>query len=471
MAKGTARSLSGTMIGLVAFITLWLVSTVLLIILYTGQQDLVEDNNRLRAAKERLASSQEENSLPAVKSARPQSEGGPTVVGLLERSRGETAELATGDKADDAAAVRKKRDDLARGLLDDKLVEDADSYQDASLLDALTRLYSSHRTLHDKWRKAESGLVEIDAEVAKLREAANSFKADCDERMRELGEQLAKVEADRATYRKERDDAVTALEREFDQGRAENTALLTRERQELLKCSERLTEAQDRYNALREKVGGMMAGPEELSSVRRADGKVLTAVPGDDVVYVNLGRRDRLSLGLQFAVYSAETGIPADGRSKAQIEVVSISDATCECRILHVERGAVILEGDLVANPVYDPTRPMVFAIIGEFDMDRDGGPDRGGAATVEAIIRNWGGTVEPQIGPLTDFVVVGSAPARPRADADVSPDQAEAHRLRKQAWEAYMGAIETARSLSVPLMNQDVFLAFLGKRDGLTRR
>ena len=163
----------------------------------------------------------------------------------------------------------------------------------------------------------------------------------------------------------------------------------------------------------------MLIGPERLATARQPDGKILTAVPGDQVVYIDLGQKDTLTLGLQFTVYSAKTGIPPDGHGKARVEVVSISPESAECRIMYVRPGQVILEGDLVANPVYDPNRPLTFVVNGEFDLDRDGIVDRNGAATLESLIRDWGGRVSSEVTPLTDFVVLGTPPRRPRVSGD----------------------------------------------------
>jgi hypothetical protein len=274
------------------------------------------------------------------------------------------------------------------------------------------------------------------------------------------------VEAARDEYRSQRDATLAQLEQEFETISDQNTAALTNERQMRQQCEENLTEAQERFRILRRRLGDMMVGPEELATARTPDGKILTAVPGDEVVYIDLGRKDGLTLGLQFAVYSADVGIPEDGRSKAQIEVVSINATTAECRIVRQGRHEVILEGDLVANPIFDPSRPLSFVIAGNFDLDRDGMVDRDGAAAIASLVRNWGGQVHTEITPLTDFVVVGAPPRRPRPDSEVPADRVEVNKSRREAWEAYNSVLETGRSLSIPIMTQEVFLNFLGYGD-----
>lgn len=471
MAKGSQQGVSSGTIWMIVFAAAWLVSTVFLVVLYTGRQELLDENAKLKQQKEKYASAEEDRSIEVVKSAKPASEGGPTVVGLLEQSRSQTALLATGVPGDDVGTIRTKRNDLVSGIQSDKLIRDAAAFQDISFADLSAKVYASFKSLHEKWAKAEESLVSLDAEVGKLREAAAAFQTDCDGRMKDLGEQLAKVEADRNTARKERDDAVAQIEGDFKKQSDQNTSELTKVRQANQACQQQLAESRDRYGALREKLGGMIGGPGELSTARQPDGKVLTAIPGDKVVYVNLGAQSALTLGLQFAVYSSETGIPADGRSKGVIEVVSISADSAECRILQLGRNEVILEGDLIANPVYDPKRPLSFSVFGDFDLDRDGQKDRDGATSIESLIVKWGGQITKEINPLTDFIVLGSAPARPRAASELAPEQAEANKVRQRIWDEYYSTLETAKALSVPIMTQDVFLNFLGRRESISRR
>jgi len=80
--------------------------------------------------------------------------------------------------------------------------------------------------------------------------------------------------------------------------------------------------------------------------------------------------------------------------------------------------------------------------------------------------VRNGGGKVENELSPMTDFVVIGAAPRRPRPDGEVSADRAELNRARRETWDAYQDVLDTARSLSIPVMTQEVFLNFLGYGD-----
>jgi len=450
-------------VGMIAFAALWAMATVFLVILYTGQEDLKNEITQVRAENSQIVSSQERRSIELIKSARA---GGPTVVGLMEQARADTALLATGDPADDPGSVRAKRDQVLSAIRDDGLVEKPSSYEDISLQEALSMLYEAFRTQAALRQELATRAGDLEAQVTRLVEENAAMKTDFEARAAAMTESLTEAESSRESFQADRDASVASIKQEFEKVSEQNTSALTKERQLRQQCEANLTEAQERFRVLRRKLGDMMVGPEELATARTPDGKVLTAVPGDEVVYVDLGRRDGLTLGLQFAVYSADTGIPADGRSKAQIEVVSINATSAECKIVRQGRSQVILAGDLIANPIYDPARPIVFVVTGDFDLNRDGAMDRDGAGAVASLVRNWGGTVSSELTPLTDFVVVGAAPRRPRPDGEVPPDRAEMNRARRKVWDAYNNTVSTAQNLSIPMMTQEVFLNFLGYSD-----
>ena len=468
MARVQQPGVGAITVWMIVFAALWLTSTVFLVILYTGQEELNREIADLTTANSRLIEAEEKDSVELFREARP---GGPTVVGLLEEARRELANLATGDDTDDIETVRRKRDQLAEAMVNDRMVPDAAEYAGLSFFDGMTMLYETYKAENALRREAENRVEQLDAEVARLVDLNAEQKNDFDARAAELSDRLAQIEADRTAFRTERNEAVAQLQRQFEEQRAQADADITTERAQSASLKRDLAELRKRFVSQQEKYGELLIGPAELATAREPDGRILTAIPGDEVVYIDLGQEDGLTLGLQFSVYAPETGIPPDGKGKAQLEVASIAPSSAECKILHVESNAVILEGDLIANPIYDPRRPLTFLAIGEFDLDRDGEYDPDGQATVEALITDWGGVVTSELTALTDFVVVGAAPARPRTGREVSPSPGESRGTAQPAWDRYMTTLTSARSLSVPVMSQEVFLNFLGYRGRMARR
>jgi hypothetical protein len=460
MAKAQQRGVNAVTISMIVFVALWLASTVFLVILYTDQEDLKRDNADLRARKNKVISRDEERSIEFFGQA---SERGPTVVGLMEEQRQTTAELATGDASDNAAAVRSKRDQILETIMSEELVRNPRSFNDASLLEATTLLYEGFKNNSALLTQAEERAAALEDRVETLISENTAQQSDFEQRLTKMNDQLAEVEKGHVTFRNERNEAVTRIERGFEQRLTESGADLHTERTRRTAAEGALVKLKERYLVQQEKFADVAIGPDALATARKPDGVILTAVPGDEVVYINLGRKDRLSLGLRFAVYSCDTGIPPDGKGKGRIEVVSIFGTSAECRILETFGNQVIFEDDLIANPIYDRSRPVTFLVIGDFDLDYDGRCEPSGAATIEAQITNWGGTVQDEVTALTDFVVVGAAPPRPKAIGDVSQEEAERMESIRRRYDRYVDSLDTARDLSIPVLTQSVFMNFLG--------
>ncbi|MFQ5414786.1 MAG: hypothetical protein ACE5E6_10045 [Phycisphaerae bacterium] len=453
---------------MIVFAGLWLVATVFLVVLYLDQEQLRNDAAKLRSLKNRAISDAEDRSIELAKDAR---EGGPTVARLLEDARAETALLATGNAADLPAAVRSARDMVVESIIRDKRVSNPARFADMSLSDALKSLYGEYVTCHDLQFEAEQRKSELESEVERLTALTSRQKADFDEQIQAFTDRLAALERDHNAYRRDRDAAVTSIEQEAEARQKQLREDLERANERSATALKEASRNEARVADLRKKYGDLDIRPATLVTARQPDGAILRAVPGDPVVYIDLGRRAGLTLGLPFTVYSSETGIPPDGKGKARIEVVSISDSFAVCKIVRVARSEVILAGDVIANPIYDRNRPLSFLVIGEFDLNRDGQRDRDGLDTIEAFVRSWGAVVADELTALTDFVVVGAAPPPGRPSGEVPPELAEQNDAVRRVHQRYTDALQGANSMHVPILTQDVFLNFLGYSGRLAQR
>lgn len=449
---------------MIVFVALWLTSTVFLVVLYTGQEELKAENRRLNEDNQRLISSAQRNAIPQFQEAK---SSGPTLAGLLEDARKQTAELATGGEgADNVATIRTKRDELIKSIERDKIAPDSGDYTGLSFLQVSRKLYESLKSGVQGQAGAERRVAELEAQVEELIQTNLAQKTDFEKRAQELASQVEEVEAGRAAFRREQEEAKDRLQRDFEQRLQQNDTVLAQVRQARATLEDENRELQQRVRQTQEKFGELMIQPKELATARTPDGMVLTAIPGDEVVYVNLGRKHQVTLGLQFSVYAGDAEIPADGKGKARVEVVSIQDDSAECRKVWVDPRQVILEGDWIANPVYDAKRPLSFAVAGAFDLDRDGAHDPAGAEIIEALVADWGGKIVAEPNALTDFVVLGAPPRRPRAAVNPSAEEADRSRRAQESLEHYERIVATANSLAIPILPQQLFLNFLGYGD-----
>lgn len=464
MSKAQVRGTSPLTIWLVVFAVLWLGTTIWLVVLYTDLEKLKQDRQSALDRLARVIDPGQEN-LDLAKKA--QGSGGPTVVGLFEEARAKTAKAAVGDPAKDATAVAAMAASLCQKIADGGLVSDPARYRAVALYEALDALYGEFSTLSSLKKQAEDRSAGLDQRLTEAIEVNAKQKTDYDNRVKQLEQQLASCEGSRSSYVSDYQAQIGDITTRADKAASDLTAAITEERQQKADVQQKYNELLHRYQELQKKVGALQVQPQVNVTARQADGRVLKAVPGDDTLYINLGSRDALVLGLEFAVYDAREGIPADGRSKARVRVERIFEDSAECRIVERLSRDIVIDGDLVANPIYDRSRPLKFTVAGDFDLDRDGQMDSGGEMGIESLVAEWGGKVDERLSALTDFIVVGVRPVLASSGGELAPELVQRNKSIEMRQQRYDKIIDDARTLSIPILTQEVFLQFLGRRGG----
>lgn len=446
---------------MMGFVFLWLSSTVLLVWLYTDMEGLKSDNDQLRRENTKLVRAGDK-SLEWYGLA---SDTGPSMASLAEAARKETAVLALGEEADDVETVRTKIAALFQRIVNDGLVKDLGAFETPALLPAMTVLYDDFKGTHERHAAAQVRAQEAEDQLQDRIEANEQQKNEFDTMADGLKGKVDELESAHASYSVKRDSEIDDFDRKMDDIRQQASRDIQKQRDLARAEKVRNEELQTRHAELQSKLGELQITPGEQLTARQPDGKIVRAIPGDDVVYIGLGRKQHLTTGLQFAVYPA-SGIPVDGRAKARIEVTRIHDTTAACRIVGMSPTETVVDGDLVANPVYDPTRALRFVVVGEFDLDGDGKEDRHGSDQIGGLIEDWGGEVLETLSSRVDFIVAGFQPEVPtsigsKSTRDVGAQEQE--RLLQQDLDTYNRVIAKAAQLSIPVLTQEVFLRFLG--------
>ncbi len=405
-------------IGMIVSIIVAVALLGVLIWLITLQEQLRTTAEQAVAARDRLARGNDESSA---KQMFPDSGGaGKTLVGEMLKG----ISLASGSIAgnpNDApqAALAKLEQTLAKIRKDQRVPSPGEFTSTAGSSSAIEALYALYLGEQEAKQKTESDLrqahADLDAASAANKELQNKFGADLATLRAKVDDlQGAKTEFERlksaetqalASQISAKQDALDAMRREQSDVRRQLAAELN-QRDRLL---------DEQRTALAELRGPGAEGAQELAVARSGVGRVLRALPGDSLVHIDLGRDDNVRLGVTFSVYSADERIPADGRGKANLEVVSVGQRTAECRVTTPPSpDAPILEGDVVGNIVLSRNRSKTqrFCVVGQFDIDFDGQADIRGADAVAALIERYGGTVVDSVDALTDYVVVGLEPA-----------------------------------------------------------
>ncbi|MCP4251356.1 MAG: hypothetical protein GY778_30335 [bacterium] len=441
-AQQRIGGVSAIHVWLIVFVGLWLASTVLLVWLYTDQTGLTDTADDLRVSNTELQQKHgaSENDLKAL------------------------AELAVGAE-DDLDTVTEKVGDVYARIRDDEIVPDVSAFDDPTggLLAAMTSLYDGYRGEYDARTACGDEFDRLQVEVEDLAAARSQREQEYEAKSAELVSRINTLESDLADYRGRRDDEMDGMEGRIDALREEYSRDLQDLRQENTDLQQKLAEQQTRYGELQARFGAMQISPEALLTARQGDGRILTAKPGDDVVYISLGRKHQLTRGMVFAVYDSEEGIPADGVAKARIEVARIFDETAECTISEVLGREMILEGDIVNNPIYDRSRALTFVVAGLFGSTGGGRQGSESTAQIETLIREWGGQVVDTVSARVDFVVLGDSPRRPSAVGELSPEATARQAGVREVYERYSQISSTAAALSVPVLTEQTLLHFLG--------
>jgi hypothetical protein len=229
----------------------------------------------------------------------------------------------------------------------------------------------------------------------------------------------------------------------------------------------------DEIAPLSEQLKKFKAITERLWAAGQVVGSVVRVVYDREarqlLAYVDLGSADRLPPQITFSVWSADQAQPPgaavgkraerrslSGSPKGFIEIRDVlGPHSSVARVTKHDLTNPIAPGDWLFSPVWKPGEPQRLALAGRFDPQGTGANDR---ALVIAMIKKQGGiidaevqddgTVEGQISPQTNWLVIGSLPAQSRSgtDATVQAVHEAAQRLRADAQKLAVDIIDQAK-------------------------
>ncbi|MDX2199549.1 MAG: hypothetical protein SF069_11335 [Phycisphaerae bacterium] len=454
-APSRASGSNGLLYGLIAFV----VTTVLFLGLFIFMLTKVKSaEDAVVQAERRLKSF---GSPPQFYVSESAARGNMPVAQLMAQEIGSLGELVAG-KAEVGPAIR---DYAATVLTQVSAAHSAQVRPNDTLTGALTRLSEAltgaQRELagmNAKFTTAQTELERLAAEQTALREQFESTSKD-------FAEKLAAAEARRDETLSEKDKQVEGLTASLDQS-TQDLSSLKRDSQSYARDAEfaqaRLSRQLGDLQTQIRQLKPSQFDPDAI--LRNADGKVLRAIPGSDVVYVGLGERDGVSVGLGLEVYS-KTGEQRDGvRGKASLEIVTISEKVSECRVTRRTAGAPILEGDLCVNIAFAKDRKPKFVVRGDFDLNYDGNVDAAGREGIEALVRQWGGQVADELNESVDYLVIGLAPQIPVAPSGELTDIVRDQQFQKELEASkFAEVVQKASLYGIPTITQNQFLFLTG--------
>ncbi len=158
----------------------------------------------------------------------------------------------------------------------------------------------------------------------------------------------------------------------------------------------------------------------EIERAPTPDGEVLASSSITGIAVVNRGKKDNLKPGTVFEVYNfAKGGVK---RAKGYIKVLDVKDTSAKCRILRQAGGDPIVEGDLIANELYNPGKTLHFFILGKLA--------KYGVTEATALLEKLGNKVDSKITVDTDYLLLGSKASESDGELEDTPEYKKAKEL-----------------------------------------
>lgn len=385
------------------------------------------------------------------------------VFAVMEDDLRSVANLVTGSRDDVGPTILGKADGLLQdiGQRKPEVVNAGDT-----VLTALERLDKAHTTARDTAEASQIELRNLQADNAALTAQLKSKDEQYQAEIASISEQLRQVQDEKIEQLQAKDDQLQDVQATLN---AREQQLIKNEREgskDKRDLEIEIGRLQSVIGSLHEQIKTLKPSTFDPDKIlTKADGRILRAVPGSDVVYIDLGAADRVKVGMGFEVYSRMYHPTRELRGKASLEVVTVMERTSECRVTRRTPGQPLIESDNVVNIAFERERKPRFVISGEFDLNYDSKVDFDGRVEVTAMIERWGGVVVDELDETVDFVLIGRAPFVPELPegkpvSDIVRDQAQQRALAEGEFQAL---VTQAQRMYIPVITQSQFLYLIG--------
>ena len=449
MARARSSGGTGMAAALVVVSILFFVSMILAIVFYTQVEKNRQDAETATDELATYVKSTEKNNPEIVKLKNARS----SIVGQLQENQQNLQQLISGDPSADREQINPELSSLGfvEGvvLLDEIKRLRAEQVASKLRMDGLdSQLASANMTVQDLQKQTaqtkqqyQQAVSDLNAQLQGIQEQAGAYEANVDDQRQTLEGRIAQLQQNRQTQ-------INQLNSQIEQ-RDEQIIVLKRKIADIQR-----TGISDK---------GSIDGPGQ------PDGRVVSIIEEENLVYINIGRVDHVLLGLPFEIFDARLGVVFDDeqklRGKATVEVVNILDQSAVCRIVRIEPSMTVNKGDVIANVVYDPDVTYKFFVSGDFDIDNAGSPSLSDRRRVETMIEAWGGLLAKELTYDVDFLVLGLEPSAPRSlpRDEVDPLTIAENAAQQQRYDEYRRLVGEAKALSISILNQNRFLALAG--------
>jgi len=389
-----------------------------------------------------------------------QKSGNKSVVGYLSDNYRGVMQAVSGSSGDTVEGLRSK---IAGRLR----VNEGEVASAPPLLDVIADRDSKIEGLSKQLAASEAGRKTALADLLNETTRVKSIEDEHAKSVQALTAGVGKYKDEVEQYREGTDSARAKMDSELAKRSGEfqsrEDELLAR----IAKMQEDVIVQSAIIQELRGKATGNVLKPQDEYAL--VDGTVVGLSAGNGAV-ISVGARQKVQLGMTFAVYSDAASVKPDRNGdyppgKATLEVINVGENSSTCRIKDETRGNPVVNGDVIVNPLYDPSKVYTFLLYGNFDANGDGVATPGERSDLQAIIESWGGKAVDELGGNVDFLVLGERPLlppRPSADAPVEILQ-EYIRLNR-AIDRYESLYKQSMATGLPLLNENRLYTLLGR-------
>lgn len=314
---------------------------------------------------------------------------------------------------------------------------------------------------------AESARAAAEADLQAEVDRVERIQQDRAETLAALNEEIGRYKTELDRYRSMVHSTIDENNGRVDQIRSMASQVETGLRERIAQYDEKAILQQAVIDQLRrERASEVLRPTDEFALV---DATIVGTEGAQRQAFIDVGRSNRVVLGMSFEVYSNAAAIRADADGnyppgKATLEVIRIDENSSVCRIVRENRGNPIVVGDVVANAVYDPNKQYEFVVFGNFDSNRDGISTPQERNAIVSMVDGWGGKVSEELTGRTDFLVLGDQPILPPTPAPDAPIVVIQEYIRKQRdRQTYDELFRTATQTGIPILNENRLYTLTG--------
>jgi hypothetical protein len=455
---------------LIIFVGLFIVTTTIAVIYYIGVEEQRAIAERSQNELNRMASQNERQKIGTIVGAE---QRGKSTLGTMVDYFDEMASVIIGSPLEETSVeekvglVNRKVEEVLLLLADEKLgFEDAEPNKVGlvQILGEAKRNLDNIKNSRDSFQESFDDLQKrFDNAMAVSREKEATLLAEKEKYEEQVNDIKGKYDELKKLVEQTSEERVGTLMTQLEDERANNRNL----KEDLLRTEAEFKQAENRMQLALDELASIRPLQSSEVTAYKADGKVLFVDEQVKIVHLNIGSEDKVYRGLTFSVYDKGLPIPRDGKGKAEIEVFDIQKKISIARIIKSTAKRPIIEGDTIANLVWDSDKVNVFVIAGEFDIDGDGNIDSQGVEKVKELIANWGGRVDDGVSINTDYLILGEAPKVPPKptfeETEIYPMIMERYEEELEKSFSYRKLQNRAMTLSVPIFNTEKFLYLIG--------